>query len=179
MWCSMSKKKIAMFAVAGLGSLLVGVALFAYYDFTHNFHFPFTSEQVSDAEIALKGAMGEAIFRGQQSEAVHDVHVEGKSGLDALLAPAPAGSKGGGLIEAYQKDPQRFKRYAEMLDTATNARQVGDVVLRHAASHPPRSSESLLMDAKLKVDAWGNPFCIIPAGERVAVYQWRSIAPIL
>ncbi len=25
------------------------------------------------------------------------------------------------------------------------------------------------MDAKLKVDAWGNPFCIIPVSERVAI----------
>lgn len=165
----MSKKKIALFAVGGLGSLLVGVALFAYYDFTHNFRLSFTSEQVSDAQIALKGSIGEAIFSGQRSEAVPDVQVEGKSGLDALLAPPPAGSKDAGLIEAYRKDPQRFKRYAEMLDTATNAKQVGDVLLRQAASRFPRTSESLLMDTKLKVDAWGNPFCIIPVGERVAV----------
>ncbi len=98
-----------------------------------------------------------------------DVQVEGKSGLDGLFAPPPAGSKGVGLIEAYQKDPQRFKRYAEMLDTATNAKQVGDLLLLQAALHPPRTSESLLMDTKLKVDALGNPFCIIPVGERMAV----------
>jgi len=165
----MSKKKIALFVVVGLGSLLVGVTLFAYYDFSHNFRFTFTSEQVSDAQIALKGAMGEAIFGGQPSEAVADGRVEGKSGLDALLAPPPAGSKGVGLIEAYQKDPKRFKRYAEMLDTATNAKEVGDVLLRQTPFHPPRTSESLLMDTKLKVDAWGSPFCIIPIGERVAV----------
>jgi len=168
-WCSMSKKKIAMFVAVGLGSLLVGVAMFAYYDFTHNVHFTFTSEQLSDAQVALKGAMGEAIFSGQRSEAVPAVQVEGKNGLDALLAPPPADSKGVGLIEAYRKDPQRFKRYAEMLDTAMNAKQVGDVLLRQAPSHSPRTSEFLLMDAKLKVDAWGNPFCIIPVGERVAV----------
>ena len=87
-WCSMSKKKIAMLVAVGLGSLLVGVAVFAYYDFTHNVHFTFTSEQLSDAQIALKGAMGEAIFSGQRSsEAVPAVNVEGKNGLDALLAP--------------------------------------------------------------------------------------------
>jgi hypothetical protein len=32
---------------------------------------------------------------------------------DALLASDPAGNKGQGLIEAYQKNPQKFKRYAE------------------------------------------------------------------
>ena len=165
----MSKKKIAMFVAAGLGSLLVGVALFAYYNFTHNFHITFTPEQLLDAQIALKGAMGEAIFSGERTGPVSDVQVEGKSGLDALLAPAPSGRKGVGLIEAYQKDPQRFKGYAEMLDTATNAKQVGDLLLLQAALHPPRTSESLLMDTELKVDAWGNPFCIIPVGERMAV----------
>lgn len=158
-----------MFVAAGLGSLCVGVALFAYYNFTHNFHITFTPEQLLDAQIALKGAMGEAIFSGQRSGPVSGVQVEGKSDLDALLAPPPADSKGGGLIEAYQKDPQRFKRYAEMLDTAANAKQVGDLLLLQAALQPPRTSESLLMDTKLKVDAWGNPFCIIPVGERVAV----------
>jgi hypothetical protein len=166
---SMSKKKIAVFVVAGLGSLLVGVAILAYYDFTHNFHVALTSQEVSNAQIALKGAIGEAIFSGQQSEAASDLQVKGKNGLDALLSPPSAGNRGLGLIEAYQKDPQRFKRYAEMLDTATNAKQVGDFLLRQDALHPPRTSDSLPMDTKLKVDAWGNPFCIIPVGKRVAV----------
>ena len=88
---------------------------------------------------------------------------------DALLASDPAGNKGQGLIEAYQKNPQKFKRYADLLDKAMNAKQVGYVVLRQAGSHPPRISEPLQMDANLKVDAWGSPFCIIPVGESVAV----------
>jgi hypothetical protein len=140
----MSKKKIALFAVGGLGSLLVCLALYAYYDFTPNFRFSLTSEQVSDAQIALKGSIGEAMFSGQPSEAVPDVQAEGKRDLDSVLAPPPVSTKGVGLIEAYQKDRQRFKRYAEMLDTATNAKQVGDVLLGQAALHPPRTSESLL-----------------------------------
>ncbi|MGH9544176.1 MAG: hypothetical protein ACRD23_03070 [Terriglobales bacterium] len=165
----MSKKRTALFVVAALGSVLVGAALFAYYDFTHNFRFPLTSEQVSDAQIAFKGAMGEAIFGGQRPEVVPDAQIEGKSGIDALLASVPGGNKSEGLIKAYQEDPQKFKRYAEMFDTAMNAKQVGDVLLRQAASHLPRTSESLAMAANLKVDAWGSPFCIIPIGARVAV----------
>jgi hypothetical protein len=72
------------------------------------------------------------------------VQGEGKSGLDAVISPPPAGSKGVRLIKAYQKDPQKFKRYAEMLDIATNAKQVGDVRLRQATLHPLRTSESPL-----------------------------------
>lgn len=165
----MSKKKIAMLAVAVLGSVLIGTSLFAYYDFTHNFRFPFSSEQVSNAQIALKGALGEAIFSSQHPEAIPDVQLEGKTGLDSVLAPRPGGNKSEGLIKAYQENPQKFKRYAKMLDTAMNAKQVGDMLLRQAASPLPRTSESLAMEANLKVDAWGSPFCIIPVGARVAV----------
>ncbi len=63
-----------MLVVAVLGSMLIGAVLFAYYDFTHNFRFPLTSEQVSDAQIALKGALGEAIFNGQHGEVIPDAH---------------------------------------------------------------------------------------------------------
>ena len=164
-----SKKKIGLFG-GGLVALLTGLVLFAYYNFTHNF-LKFAPEQVADMQTALKGAMGEALFSSQlvKAEAVPTEQVKDKTGLDALLASTPAGTKGEGLIAAYQKDPQRFKRYAEMLDTAMNAKQVGDFVLRQRGSKPPRTSEPLTMDAKLKVDAWGSPFCIIPIGEKMAV----------
>jgi hypothetical protein len=166
----MSKKKIAIFVGGGLASLLVGLILFAYYDFTHHFRFPsITAEQVAGAEIAFKGALGEAIFSGQSTKAVTDVPVEGKSGLDTLLAPPPTNNKDKGLIAAYQKDPKKFKHYADMLDTAMNAKQVGDVLLAQQALHLPQTSESLLIDPKVKTDAWGNPFCIISIGERVAI----------
>ena len=166
----MNKKKITTFVVCGSASLFAGLILFAYYDFTHHFRFPpITSEQFADAEIAFKGALGEAIFSGQSTKVVTDAPVEGKSGLDGLLAPPPASNKDKGLIAAYQKDPKKFKHYADMLDTAMNAKQVGDVLLAQQAPHLPQTSESLLMDPKVKTDAWGNPYCIIAIGERVAV----------
>lgn len=164
----MSKKKIVLSVAAGMVALVIGFVLFAYYDFTHNF-LKFTPQQVADVQIALKGAMGEAIFSGQRPEAVPASALKDKSDLNALSASVPTGNKGQGLIEEYRKDPQKFKRYAEMLDTAMNAKQVGDAELRQDVSHSLRTSEPLAMDAKLKVDAWGNPFCIIPAGERVAI----------
>ena len=164
----MSRKKIAMLVVCGLCSVLVGVVVFAYYDFTHNFRLPLISQQASEV-IALKGSMGEAIFSGQRAKSIPEPQLEGKKGLDALLAPVPGGPQGEGLIKAYQQDPQKFKRYAEMLDTAMNAKQVGNVLLREAVSHLPRTSEFLPIDAKLKVDAWGRPFCIIPTRTSLAV----------
>lgn len=161
-----------MISVAGgLFAVVVGVVLYAYYDFTHNFRPLLTTQQISDAQIALKGAMGEAMFSEQQLKAdvVLAEQLRDKGGLDALFASAPAGNKGQGLIAAYRKDPQKFQGYADMFDTAMNAKQVGGLVLRQGGSHPPRTSEPLQMDAKLKVDAWGNPFCIIPIAATVAV----------
>jgi hypothetical protein len=125
----MNKERIAIFVAAGLSSLLIAVGLFAHYDFTHNSRSRWTPETL-DAQIAFKGAIGEAIFSSERPEIVPEVHVEGTGGLDALLAPAPDGNKNQGQIKAYGKDPQRFKRYAEMFDTAMNAKQVGDMLIR-------------------------------------------------
>jgi hypothetical protein len=120
-------------------------------------------------KLHSRGALGEAIFRGESTRAVTGVPVDGKTGLDALLAPHPPSNTNKGLIAAYQEDPNKFKHYADMLDTAMNAKRVGDVLLTHQDKHPPQTSESLLMDPKVKTDAWGNPFCIIAIGERVAI----------
>jgi hypothetical protein len=50
-----------------------------------------------------------------------------------------------------------------------NAKQVSDVVLKQNISQLPATSDSLQMEPKVKVDAWGSSFCIIPAGEKVAI----------
>jgi hypothetical protein len=169
------QKKIVFSVAAGIALLLLCLVAFAYYDFTHNFRIAFrialSPQQVPDARIALKGAMAEAIFEGGQrkAEIVPATELKGKVGLDALLASTPTSNKGEGLIAAYQKDPQKFKRYAEMFDTAMNAKQVSDVVLKQNISQLPATSDSLQMEPKVKVDAWGSSFCIIPAGEKVAI----------
>jgi len=171
-WQQMTRnKRIVLSITGGLALLLVCLVAFGYYDFTHNFRIALSPQQISDAQIALKGAMAEAIFNGQhgQVEVVPPAELKGKVGLDALLASTPTSNKGECLIAAYQRDPQKFKRYAEMFDTAMNAKQVGDVVLKHDISHLPATSESLQMEPKLKVDAWGKPFCIISVAERVAI----------
>jgi hypothetical protein len=165
------KKKVVFSAAGGLALLLLCLVAFAYYDFTHNFRIALSPQQVSDAQIALKGAMAEAIFEGgqQKAEIVPATELKGKVGLDALFASTPTSNKGEGLIAAYQRDPQKFKRYADMFDTAMNGKKVSDVVLKQDISQLPATSECLQMEPKVKVDAWGSPLCIIPVGEKVAV----------
>jgi hypothetical protein len=167
----MTRSKKILSVAAGLVLLLVSLVAFAYYDFTHSFRIAFTPQQASDMQIALKGAMAEAMFNGQhgQPEIVPATEATGKVGLDALFTSAPANNTGEGLIAAYQRDPQKFKRYSEMFDTAMNAKQVADVALKQNISHLPATSASLPMEPKAKVDAWGNPFCIFSLPERVAI----------
>lgn len=109
--------------------------------------------------------MAEAVFNtGQEKvETVLTAELKGKTGLDALFRATPTSAKSEGLIAAYQKDPQKFRRYAEIFDSAMNAKQVGDVVLEQDISDLSAISESVPMEPKLKVDAWGSPFCIIPS----------------
>src|SRR6201984_1187145 len=150
-----SKQKIVLSVGAGLVALAIGFVLVVYHNFTHNF-LSFTPLQIADMQIALKGSVGETIFNEQRPEVLPATELKGKSGLDAVFASAPTGSKGQGLVDEYRKDPQKFKRYAEMLDTAISAKQVGDEVLREDLSHSPRTSKPLAMEAKLKVDVWGS-----------------------
>lgn len=56
-----------------------------------------------------------------------------------------------------------------MLDTAGNARRVGQAVDHLTGSHPPLDSSQLAMDSQIKVDAWGDPFCSIPISGRIAI----------
>ena len=153
---------------AGLLVLLAGFVILAYRSFTHDF-LRFTPQQAADIEIALKGSMGEAIFTGQLFEPGPATESKGKEGLDALFAAAPADHKSAGLIGEYRKDPQKFKHYAEMMDTAINAEHVYEALVRQDLLKVPPTSESLVLEAKFKVDAWGRPFCIIPTTERVGV----------
>lgn len=150
----MSKKRMLLVMGAGVSVLAIAFVLYAYYQFTHNFRIALTPKETDAALTALKGAMGEAIFNGQQqlSPTVQSVH-----------------QRGPGLIEAYRKDPQKFKRYAEMLDSAMNAKKVGDVLLQENNAHLPKTTNLLVMDKNVKLDAWGNPFCIIPVKGKVAI----------
>ena len=151
----MSKKRILLFVSASVSALAIAFVVFAYYQFTHNFRIAVTPEEADTALTALKGAMGEAILTGQQQS--------------SPTIQTAADHRGPGLIEAYKKDPQRFKRYAGMLDSAMNAKKVGDELLRENNAHFPKTSDLLVMDEKEKLDAWGKPFCIIPVKGKVAI----------
>ena len=161
----MSRLRIAFFVVGLFAALAVGVVLFAFYNLNRP---PIPPKQIENAQIALKGALGEAIL-GEHGSPVAIEPSDGKTGLDALLTPPP-GDKGKGLIAEYQQNPQKFKQYADMLDTALNAKQLGEIVLSHASGERiPGTSEALAVQPNLRFDAWGSPFCILRIDERLAI----------
>lgn len=122
-----------------------------------------STEQLSDAEVALKGSMGEAIFDGNGAGRT----IPG-TGLEAVLQPTPSPNREA-LIEEYKKNPELFHRYARMFDTALNAMQVGKAVLRLPTASLPLDSSHLKMESASAVDAWGDPFCIVRLRGGVAI----------
>jgi hypothetical protein len=54
-----------------------------------------------------------------------------------------------------------FKRYAELFDTASNAKAVGKAVKAHQPAYRlPMSSAELPLQTSEKLDAWGHPYCV-------------------
>jgi hypothetical protein len=160
------RRQRLLFALGAGFLLFLVVASVLWYEANH-VRIDFSNEQVSDAQIALKGSIGQAIFSAKQDESLPRNTAISSTDLDSVLAPGPSVSEG--LIDAYRKTPHEYERYARMLDTAINAKQVGEAVLKLASSQIPHSSVQLAIDSRTKVDSWGNPFCIIPLVGRIAV----------
>jgi hypothetical protein len=160
---AMKKKR---FLTIGGCVVLAGVALggWMYYSLSH-FPISLTPTQVQAMQTAWKGSLGEAMFGNvqPQPEAVTE-----ETGLDSVLASTPA-PQGEGLISAYNKDPAKFKRYAQLYDTALNAKRVGLFVQANRSRYIlPLSSSSLVLGDE-RLDAWGHPYCVIATKAGVAV----------
>jgi len=161
--------------IAGVGAVLVLMASgFVLWDLYHR---PAVNIPANDIVVALKGELGQAIF-GKERPRVIDVQPD-KTGLDALLAPSPqVKSPGSGLIDEYKRDPGKFKLYAQMLDTFTNAKQLGKAILSgNAELRIPTDSTNLAdVPPNITADAWGHPFCVLPVQGGIAVISGGQTA---
>jgi len=144
--------------IIGIAALLLAVVAaitgWSIYSFEHA---PIlTDGELHDVQTAMKGELGKAVFA--------DARAVGSGtedrGLNALFA-SPAEPQGEGLIAAYKRDPQTFKRYAQLLDTAINAMKIADAV-RHDRSRYQLPISSLAMPLKRSevLDAWGHIYCV-------------------
>jgi hypothetical protein len=71
------------------------------------------------------------------------------------------------LTPEQMKSLQQFKALSQ---TGFSAMELGEWVRIQDWSYPlPQTSQSLTMEVNQKMDGWGNPFCFIQTGERVAV----------
>jgi len=148
--------------------VLIGVAIAGWiYDSVTHFSLPITSSpaQFEDMQIALKGSLGEAIF----GDAVRQQPIfTNGTGLDALLA-ASGTTQADGLISAYQKDPAKFKRYAQLFDAAFNARRIGKLINTNRSKYSlPLSTAAVQLDGQ-QFDPWGHPYCVAATKDGVAV----------
>jgi hypothetical protein len=74
------------------------------------------------------------------------------------------------FIDEYQKDPQKFHRYAQVLDTWLIAVNIADASSSPGTGTRAVSSSSLRgIIPQEKLDAWGHAFCVIRAADRTVL----------
>ena len=125
----MSKLRIAL-RVLGLTVIGVGLLiLWAIHSFNRDFDkfITVTANDVSELGIAIRGAAGESLFtRGTFPPS------RPKSGTAPDLV-----SQAKELLASYRRDPEKFKKYANLFDTVMNAIAVRDALLKiHPCSAP-------------------------------------------
>jgi hypothetical protein len=127
---------------------------------------PDTERDVLDLSLALEGVAGKSLLENGNVIPSH-------SDLGAHDNVIDMGKE---LMAAYRKDPETYKRNARVFETYANAFDVGHAALSTAASARPVTSSaelaSLAPDKRL--DAWGHPFCLMVASNRIAVISGGS-----
>jgi len=125
--------------------------------------------QDSDLSLALRGGWGQFLLEGGGSD--QPVQVLPGESLAALLDANASHVKGEALLDAYRKDPQKFKRYAKVCDTWFHA-----AMLNSAAQHlpaevplPPTSALVTTVDPQYRLDAWGHTFCMFRGTAQTAI----------
>jgi hypothetical protein len=158
------RRKI-LIVLAVIVTVVCSVGGWMYYSFSH-MSILITPAQTNDIQLAFKGALGEAMF-GSRDKQIGPV-TRGQ-GLDALLAPSNA-PKGDGLIVDYQKNPAKYKRYAQLFDTAANAKGIGNAIeSEHTKYKFPLLSSEMAPNASDRLDAWGHPYCVIALKNGLAI----------
>lgn len=161
---SVSKLRIAMRVVLALTLGVVVLYAFAIYSFNRSMKKAFGPEfqkDMQDYGTALKGAAGEALFE-------HGTIIPSKANMPV---GANAIEQGKSLLAAYRKDPEKFKKYSALLETALNAFIVGDAIrqIPPSAQLPSDSLGVTSVRGDQKVDSWGHPYCLLASGNQFAI----------
>lgn len=117
------------------------------------------------AEDLFKGTLGSALLEHRPIEGV-------RAEKQAVSRHLPnEGSPGfQSLLDEYQKDPQKFHKYAQVFDTWANANKVAAAALKSKSSAIAESSLSAIgVIADEKLDVWKHPFCVIRGADRIVI----------
>lgn len=163
------KKRIAI--IIGVGAVLIAAVALGLRAVNRGMD-RMVTDVVATAPAAadmFKGALGRALLEGGAGQGPSldpgtiNAQLQNAPGLDSSRTHHS-------FIDEYQKDPQKFHRYAQVLDTWLNAVKVAD------ASSSPGTGTSAVSSSSLrggipqeKLDAWGHAFCVIRAADRIVL----------
>ena len=141
-----------------VAAVIMGLVVYSFRSFART---PiFSKAQMEDIETAMKGTAGAVMFGGVTATNVQTSETKGK-GLDALFAAQTKAPQGEGLITAYQRNPEWFRHYAQLFDTAATAMHVADAVHADQSAYVlPMSSSDLPLQSSEKLDSWSHPYCV-------------------
>jgi len=164
--------------ILGVGAVLISAELLIIQS-AKRFASGITSGVVKAAPAAeglFKGTLGKALLENQRVQGI-------PANQQAVHPRLPNERYGNGqsLLDEYQKDPQRFHRYAQIFDTWVNAHKVAAA---SAKGEPSAISESSLSAVGVipgeKLDAWKHPLCVIRGVDRIVIISGgpNATAPI-
>jgi|GraSoiStandDraft_5_1057265.scaffolds.fasta_scaffold146829_1 hypothetical protein len=139
-----------------VAAVIMGLVVYSLHSFART---PIVTKlQMDDIETAVKGVAGELMFGEVNPTSVQTL--EGK-GLDALFAAQKQPPQGAGLIADYQRNPERFRHYAQLFDAAVTAMHIANAVqVDQSAYVLPMSSSDLPLQSSEKLDSWSHPYCV-------------------
>jgi hypothetical protein len=117
------------------------------------------------AEDLFKGTLGKALLENQRVQGI-------PANQEAVRPRLPNERYGTGqsLFDEYQKDPQKFHRYAQIFDTWVSAHKVAAASAKGDPSAVPESSLSAVgVIPNEKLDAWKHPLCVIRGVDRIVI----------
>jgi hypothetical protein len=150
-------------SIAVMLAVLAILSLASYWFLTWNLQRSLEKADWQGLDDIIKAAIGEAVTKAAVTE-----ETPGTSTLRNTKEARGGNTK-----------PDEIKSAARRADTYVAALKVGNVAISlrsQGASLPATSSGLSAVEPRLRLDAWGHPFCLVEADGRVAVISSGSSA---
>jgi hypothetical protein len=128
--------------------LIGGGTLIVWLGFRVMHPAPPPTNSLEDLAVVMKGVSGEIIFGDVNADA--PLHTQ-KVLLD------------------YRNDPEKYRRYARLLDTVVIAERLGEEARTKLAPDAPPIESTALAATKGALDPWNHPYCVSRTKPGIAV----------